>query len=375
MNQKKIKVLLVVRWPVGGIRTFLKYVYSQFSPNVFDIEIMAADTVDIPILKNDLRGVVSDWHLFSSDSKGLRSSVFLLIEVLKARHFDLIHAHGFTSLVLSTIPSKIFGIPLICTIHDLLLTTQFVGYRGVIKKFFLGRCLKSCRLVQSVTCDAQSNLKEFFPSVRDEKLIVILSGVNSEYFLQAKPINIRSDYDLAGRSPIIGFFGRFMGQKGFRFLVEAIEHLKNEKGYEKIHVVCLGSGGYIREDKDYISNAQLSEQFSFFPFAADISGFMKGCDIVVMPSRWEACGLLAMEALCAGVPFVGTNCLGLREVMKGTPAVQVETANAMSLAEGIEKCYEIGPVPFLEYAPIAAERFDVKNTSFMLQDTYKKILE
>ena len=40
----------------------------------------------------------------------------------------------------------------------------------------------------------------------------------------------------------------------------------------------------------------------FLPFVTNIASTLKGLDVVVMPSLWEACPLLAMETLVAGIP-------------------------------------------------------------------------
>ena len=42
---------------------------------------------------------------------------------------------------------------------------------------------------------------------------------------------------------------------------------------------------------------------------------MKGSDCLLIPSKWEGFGLIAVEAMAAGVPVVGANVPGLSEVI------------------------------------------------------------
>ena len=93
-----------------------------------------------------------------------------------------------------------------------------------------------------------------------------------------------------------------------------------------------------------------------------------------MPSRWEACGLLAMEALAAGVPIVGSDCIGLREVLAATPARMVEPGNAAALAEALAReLEERRSAEFLAYSPTAVERFSVARNASALRSLYDEL--
>ena len=100
-------------------------------------------------------------------------------------------------------------------------------------------------------------------------------------------------------------------------------------------------------------------------------GVIKGVDLVAMPSLWEACGLLGMEALAAGVPIVGTSCIGLNEVLEGSPASIVPPGDAMALAGKIE--YEMTAerhAEFEMYMPEAARRFSPDRHVYELMALY-----
>lgn len=373
-SPRKYRVLLVVRWPVGGIRTFLKYVLAKFPPDKYDFLFVGADTESTQVLRDDLGELVSEWFLFPNSGSELKACMRLVWQAIESNDIDVIHAHGFTSALASVIPAKVRGVPTICTSHDMLTANQFLGIKGVIKKIGLSVALNQCVLIHSVSEDAKANLSAMLPLVRKNKLTVVLSGVDTTAFRDSTPRDLKTELSLADDAVLIGFFGRFMSLKGFGFLVDAIDRLREDLGSPQIHVVCFGSGAFIREEQADIERRKLTESFTFFPFTADISGAMKGCDLIAMPSKSEACGLLAMEALSAGVPLVGSDCIGLREVLKDTPAVVVKTGDSDSLAAGIVKCLEKGRPPFEDYVPIAVERFNVINTANKIQTIYEQVL-
>ena len=85
-------------------------------------------------------------------------------------------------------------------------------------------------------------------------------------------------------------------------------------------MLCFGWGGFIREEQVEIKRRGLENNFHFLPFQENPARAIRGVDVVVMPSLWEACPLLPMEVLVAGVPVIGTDCVGMREVLLDTPA-------------------------------------------------------
>ena len=65
-----------------------------------------------------------------------------------------------------------------------------------------------------------------------------------------------------------------------------------------------------------------------------------------------------MEAMCLGIPVLGSNCIGLREVLRGSPSAQVAAGSPEALAEGIARAMK---EPWTEearrYVPDARKRF------------------
>ncbi|TBW51585.1 glycosyltransferase family 1 protein [Marinobacter halodurans] len=369
-----IRVLLVVRWPVGGIRTFLRYVLNSLPNERFEFTVIGVDTDGMKALRSELAHRLKDSRAVAADGKEERSLLSEVVSCLKAKEFDVIHAHGFTSATVAVLPSLIFRVPLLCTSHDVINENQFLTFNGWIKKRVLYLSLKMSRLVHSVSNDAEKNLLDFFPEFPRNRSVVIPNGIDTNHFFNAQAHDVHALIGVDPSTPIIGFFGRFMGQKGFRDLISAAERIRNEKLLPNFQVACFGSGAFIREEKADIERRGLSSFFSFIPFTPDVSGMMKGCNVIAMPSYWEACPLQPMEALSAGVPFVGTNCLGLREVLHDTPAYVVEVGSPHDLANAIVRAIEEGNASFVNYAPYAAKRFDINKTISQIAALYESVV-
>jgi glycosyltransferase involved in cell wall biosynthesis len=98
-------------------------------------------------------------------------------------------------------------------------------------------------------------------------------------------------------------------------------------------------------------------------------------DLVVVPSLWEASSLVSMEAMATGVPVLGSDCPGLREVLRGTPSVMVRTGDVPALFQGLCRFLER---PWTRaarhYAPAARDRFDCSRPARRLQELFDRLV-
>lgn len=371
-DKTKISVLLVVRHPVGGIRTYMRYVYGQavFSKFQFFVLYNESDATGLFVDNMNKMGV----ELISC--KGGNFALLLaLCKQLYRMKYNIIHSHGFTSGVISSIPAKIFSIPHIMTVHDVLLQKQFFGIKGQLKQKLLPYFFNRIDAINTVSKDVENNIREMLPKVRVERLITILNGIDINEFSQVEPIDLRRELDLDQNMYLIGFLGRYMSQKGFRYLIDAVELLNKEHRYEKtFRVIAIGSGGFIREDRELIKSKGLEQYFIFLSAVNNPAALLKAMNVIAVPSLWEACPLLPMEALLLGIPVIATDCIGLREVTQDTPAFITRAGDSIGLANTIRLCFvDDRREEFDNYRSAARERFDATKTANELMNLYQKI--
>ena len=279
--------------------------------------------------------------------------------------FDLVHSHGFTCGVLSTPAAILSRTPHIVTLHETLRDEQFMGLTGAMKILMLGGTLALADTVHCVSHDARDNLLSYLNVLRlvEDKVVVIRHGVEVDRFLGADRRDLRKELGLAQDTFLIGFLGRYMPEKGFEFLIDALALLDRKASLPKRPVVLSFNvnDGYIREQKANVNRKGLSDSVFFLPFVENVAPTFKGLDVVVMPSLREACPLLPMEAMIAGVPFIGTDCLGLREVLKDTPAAVIPTRDSVALSEAlIREMNNPTTTKAREFSREAGVRFDVQ---------------
>jgi glycosyltransferase involved in cell wall biosynthesis len=291
--------------------------------------------------------------------------------------YSLVHSHGYTAgAVTSAALLMNKKTPHLMTAHDVFLGGQFTGLKGWIKKAAMGAVFVRMDAIHAVSGDCKSNFLEFFPKVPESRVKTILHGVDTERFYNESPRDFREELELSEQF-LLGFFGRFMAQKGFKYIVAAVEQLiaKDESYRERIRVLTFGWGGFIREEFEALERKGLSDIFIQMPHTDNMPAAINGVDAVLMPSLWEACGLLGMEALAAGTPIIGTNCIGLREVLEGSPALVVKPKDSRALSEAISECVsEDKRQVFKAYAETAVARFSLDLPAKSLAGLYEKMI-
>jgi glycosyltransferase involved in cell wall biosynthesis len=358
---EKKNVLLVVRWPVGGIRTFLRYVYKDCDPDAYAFTVVAPQLEELRVLlEEDLAHLDITYEPLDPTPSFLqlkRRAATLLF----GRRFDMVHSHGFTSGLSVALSAFLSRTTHLMTSHDVVNPEQFEGSGGSIKRKVIGRMFSLIDEIHSVSHDAQENLLSFFPQIDQQKCRVIPNGIEVQRFQEAAPRDLRTEFGLSDDLFLVGFMGRFMAQKGFRYLVEAMEILVRADGLPRRPVILtFGWGGFIREEQEIIREKGLEEQFRFLPFTANVAASIKGLDALAMPSLWEACGLLAMEVLACGTPLIATNCIGLREFVSDTPATVVAPRDGEALAQAIQSHMENNRRgEFQGFVETACRRYDV----------------
>lgn len=382
-DNKRIRVLLIIRWPVGGIRTFIRYVYTNFDSKKYLLTIVAPLTSELQVLIADLKEYDVTYMELPPIVSPLQilSSIFKVIKVIKHQKFDLVHSHGLTAGIISAIPAWLNKIPHVLTIHDVFNKTQFQNISGYAKKTVLSFILPIINVIHMVSYDSKQNLLDFLPIMKmfNSKLMVIPNGIKIEQFSSVGQRNLRKEYSLPSDVFLVGFFGRFMSQKGFTYLVEAVEILRNKGSaipQKPLILSFSAEDGFYWEERKKIKDKGIDDYFLFLPFTPDVASTMKGLDLVVMPSLWEASGLVAMEAMVAGVPFIGTDCIGLRETLRDTPAKVVAMRDSVALAEAIlSEMIQSSRVMAESFQIEASQRFDVKKQAKELERIFHNLIK
>lgn len=118
-------------------------------------------------------------------------------------------------------------------------------------------------------------------------------------------------------SPYVFAAGRFVYKKGYDVLISAFSSMI-KRGEYKGDLILGGDGPEMGNLKKMVSALHLEDRIHFTGFLTEdrMAALMKGCDLFVAPSRFEAFGIIILEALYTGRRVVASDAGGIPELME-----------------------------------------------------------
>jgi glycosyltransferase involved in cell wall biosynthesis len=135
---------------------------------------------------------------------------------------------------------------------------------------------------------------------------------------------------------IVGFAGRLINGKGTEVLLYALRQIEDQS----LTVEIAGDGPERRALESLTHRLGITSRVRFRGLVADMPAFWQGCDIAAVPSHpphVESFGLVAVEAMAAGLPVVAASNGALPEIVQdGRSGTIVPENDPASLAEALE---------------------------------------
>lgn len=243
---------------------------------------------------------------------------------------DIIHSGHVW--IISSIATE-YNIPVVITSHGPDITGYYESdkYHGYAYK-----AAKECRKIIAISNDNKQKLKKIY-SKYENKIITIPNGYNPDSFYREecskeellKSFNINKKYD-----KIVCFAGRLNKNKGVDIL------LNSAKIYDKDNVLTLIAGYGSEYESLNLLKEKLELKNVVFVGEQNHKALRKihsVSDVCVVPSREEAFGLVALEAIACGTPVIVTRQGGMIDFVTEDVGILVEKENVEQLAESINK--------------------------------------
>lgn len=310
----------------GGVASYLE----EIAPR--QIEVFGEQNIKFVLPEQDRRHVPSIpdacFQGFSDSSRtlrGLYGMARFVREVIRDWQPDVVHLHSSFAGGLGRLPllgrSRSFAV-VYCS-HG----WSFVGHSSGMKAY--GYSLVE-RLLARAT-DRIVAVSEFERRValtygfRPTKLITIRNGISPH-----PPATQPSAALDRGKINLL-FVGRLDPQKGLDLLLEAMRAVTRPD----VHLHVLGSA-IVSEGRSLENTANVT--FHGWMGRDEVFAFMAGVDAVVMPSRWEAFGLVAVEAMRFGKPVLASVRGALPEIVDhGESGLLFEPTDPFMLADVIDR--------------------------------------
>ena len=228
---------------------------------------------------------------------------------------DVVHANYWLSGVVAHRVKHALDIPFVTTFHTLARVKAEggdpePGWRDRAEAELVGCADAICVSCQEEAAQFRRHYGE--PHGRIE---IVPPGVEHAFFAPGERSGARAALDLPDRDPVILFVGRIQPLKGPDIAIRALDALGRDDARLLIVGGASGRDGDAELERAHqlVDELALGDQVEFVPPQPHhiLSTYYRAADVVVVPSRSESFGLVALEAAACGIPVVASAVGGL----------------------------------------------------------------
>jgi glycogen synthase len=244
---------------------------------------------------------------------------------------DVLHVQCFgPNGVYATALNRRTRVPLVVTSHgETFADDHDVFGRSALSRAALRRALSAAAAVTGCSTLVLDELRSRFGLVGGR---VVPNGIDGD---EVAVPELPDEWPSGDGRRVVVSYGRVEERKGFDLLLRAVARLDSH-----VHVVVGGDGAALADLRELAVTLGIAER-THFPgrlSRPQVAGVVAAADVLVVPSRVEAFGIVALEAWRGGAPLVMTSLGGAADfVTDGSNGLLVDPTDIEALAGGISR--------------------------------------
>ena len=268
-------------------------------------------------LKTEAVTMPSEWSL---------SAVLALTRVLKRERIQVIHMHSSHACTLGGWAARLAGTPVRIISRRVDFSVRSNPLRKFKYQWGVDRIVAISEGVRNVLVA---------DGLDPGRIAVIRSGIDPRPFDPNDPgTEIRKEFGIPERSPVIGCVAHFADHKGHRYLIEAA--VRVAAAVPDVRVLLVGEGELRPAIELRIKELKLEQYVLLTGFRKDIPKLLAAMDIVVLSSHLEGLGTSLLDAMAMARPVVATRVGGIPEmVVNGVNGILVPPRDPAALADAL----------------------------------------
>ena len=308
----------------------------------------------------------------------------ILIGIILFFNISIVHARSRAPAWSCLFATKLTRRKFVTTFHGT------YNFSGKLKKFYNSVMVRSNLIIAGsnfIFSHIKENYSEFLNS--QKKFLVIFRGINVDYFdpstkLEKDEKKLLEEWDINKEKKILLVPGRLTSWKGQEMLIESVNLVKTELGYEAFHVVILGNDQgrnlYKKKLVRLTEQYRLTNQIKFIDHCKDMALAYQVSDIVVSPSiEPEAFGRVAVEAQSMEKLIIASNIGGSNETIIGEKTgFLFEAGDSSALSKRIIQAITMDETTLKligkEGRKNIIKKFNVEKMCFSTYSEYKRLL-
>lgn len=280
--------------------------------------------------------------------------------------FDVIVAHYlYPTAWFASLASRISGKPYVLVVHG---TDVRSAQRRDAVAARCRKALPGAALVVCVSRAIEEEVREELGLPASVPTFVVNMGVDREVF---HPVaDARASLGIPAEARVVLFAGNFIARKNVETLIPAFA-LAHGVGRADLLLLAGGDPEGRRADSEAdVAERGLVDAVRFLGVLPpdELAAAMTAADVFVLPSRFEALGVVLLEAMACGTPVVASRVGGIPEVVPDECGRLVASTDVEGFAEAIGDVLAAGKGHYAACCEQAAEENDVRANTRRLVD-------
>jgi 1,2-diacylglycerol 3-alpha-glucosyltransferase len=304
---------------VGGVARSISSFAETYRSLGHKVLVIAPEFADMPEHEVDVIRVPAIQNFNASDFSVALPIPSGLGDQIKGFGADIIHSHhpfllGMTAVRLS----RYLNLPLVFTHHTLYeqYTHYVPGDSSPFKTFIIELATRYANLCDHVFAPSESIRDLIVSRGVTKPVTVIPTGVDTELFAAGDRKTGRATHNIPAGAFVIGHLGRLAPEKNLQFLAEAVAAVLEKN--PKVYFLLVGAGPSEQGIRDIFAAKGLTERLVMPGILQrqELANALHAMDVFAFSSKSETQGMVLTEAMAAGLPVVGLDASGVREVVQ-----------------------------------------------------------
>jgi glycosyltransferase involved in cell wall biosynthesis len=269
---------------------------------------------------------------FGYGVKGILNTVFRLSAFLREQKPDIVVTHDRRGNFFGITAARKAGVPIIISTETTLKDaspTRMKRLRDRLLHPFLTYLVSR---TDAFLLNSHSVKEQWKAKSLARKAIVIHPPFNVDKYREAKGSH-EQQQTRSSQFPTLGYLGRLSEEKGLHYLIGALAEVR--QSFPAVKLLVGGTGEREHDFRRLALEKGLADHVTFLGFLENSFDLLQQIDLLVVPSRSEGYGLIAVEGLAAGLPVVATQVGGLKEILADGVGILVPSKDEKALAASI----------------------------------------
>lgn len=324
---------------VGGVARSIERFTAEYRQRGHRVLVVAPEFDNQPANEIDVVRIPAIQHFNGSDFSVVLPVSGLLSDILDEFQPDIVHSHhpyllGMTALRIA----RYRQLPLVFTHHTMY--EQYTHYvpldSPAFRRFVIELATHYANLSDQVFAPSESIAELLHHRGVKAAINIVPTGVDVARFAQGNRTKFLTAKGIADDAFVVGHLGRLAPEKNLVFLANAVAHFL--KTHPLAHFLVVGTGPSESVIRTIFDREGLTNRLHIFGIlqATELVDAYHAMDVFTFASKSETQGMVLTEAMAAGVPVIGLDAPGVREVIQdrenGRLLQHEQTINAFSEA-------------------------------------------